>query len=79
MIYINISLHRTQLKSSVSIPVIFTAWSGDWAVVTVDVQFTKPKKKQIKTNKTPNVKKKKDYQKNKYIDYDTKQKTKCHD
>lgn len=44
MIYINISLHRTQLKSSVSIPVIFTAWSEDWAVVTVDVQFTKEKK-----------------------------------
>lgn len=40
MIYINISLHRTQLKSSVSIPVMFTAW----AVVTVDVQFTKEKK-----------------------------------
>lgn len=40
MIYINISLHRTQLKSSVFIPVMFTAW----AVVTVDVQFTKEKK-----------------------------------
>lgn len=55
MIYINISLHRTQLKSSVSIPVMFTAW----AVVTVDVQFTKQKKPDKDKQNGPMSKRKK--------------------